>query len=150
MLANFERKITPELKQEMARQKRTLFAVLTMASLLEKEVKTYEDKQLAAGLLWKRLESSWPLQVDATLTYLIGRSSSELTKGDLTTDSLYNTYKYQGLPLGPICNPGLESIEAAVYYKESPYWFYLTNLEGEAIFSRTLQEHAANKYKYLR
>lgn len=150
MLSNFSKKITPELEEEIAKQGRTLFEVLTMASLLEKEVKTYGDRQVAAGLLWKRLRAGWPLQVDATLTYLTGKPSHELTKDDLSIDSLYNTYKYKGLPLGPICNPGLASIDAAVYYKDSPYWYYLTTPEGETIFSRTLQEHAVNKYKYLR
>lgn len=150
MLSNFEQKLTLDLLQEIANQKRTLFEVLIMASLLEREVKTYKDKQIAAGLLWKRLQAGWPLQVDATLTYLTGKPSSQLTQDDLNFDSLYNTYRYPGLPLGPICNPGLDSIKAAVYYKDSPYWFYLTTPQGETVFSETLAEHGLNKYKYLR
>jgi len=149
MLKNFDQKITEDLKKEIASQGKTLFQVLTMASLLEKEVKSYEDRQIVAGILWKRLRSGWPLQVDATLTYLTGRDSLELTKKDKEIDSPYNTYKYYGLPLGPICNPGLESIKAAVYYKESPYWFYLTTPEGRTIFSKTLKEHNYNRFKYL-
>lgn len=149
-LQNFDKKVSQELKQEAAKQGRTLFEVLTMASLLEKEVKTYEDKQIVAGILWKRLKSWWPLQVDATLTYITGKGSLELTKEDLKTDSPYNTYENYGLPLGPICNPGLDSIKAAVYYKDSPYWFYLTNSIEETIFSKTLEEHGRAKYKYLK
>jgi len=150
MLGNFEEKITPEIVQEIENQGKTLFDILTMASMLEREVITYEDKQIVAGLLWKRLRSGWPLQIDATLTYLTGKASHELTRDDLNTDSLYNTYKYRGMPLGPICNPGFDSIKAALYYTESPYWFYLTDSEGEAVFSKTIQEHALNKQKYLR
>lgn len=150
MLANFNKKISPELKKELVSQDKSLFSILTMASLLEKEVKSYNEKQIAAGILWKRLEAGWPLQVDATLAYLTGRTSAELTREDLEIDSPYNTYVYLGLPKGPICNPGLESINAAVYYKESPYWFYLATSEGKTIFSKTLQEHNINKEKYLK
>lgn len=149
-LGNFENKITNDLKQEIANQKKSLFQILTMASLLEKEVKTYEDKQLVAGVLWKRLRNGWPLQVDATLTYITGKGSLDLTKDDLAIDSPYNTYKYYGLPPGPICNPGLESIKAAVYYKNNGFWFYLTTPEGETLFSETLEEHNTKRAKYLK
>ncbi len=150
ILKNFDEKLSSDLLAEIESQNRTLFQVLTMASLLEKEVIDYQDKQMVAGILWKRLEKGWPLQVDATLTYLTGRPSQQLTKNDLEINSYYNTYKYYGLPLGPICNPGLESIKAAIYYKESPNWFYLTTSEDKAIFSQTLEEHAINKQKYLK
>lgn len=150
MLQNFDEKITPELREEIASQGKTLFEVIILASILEKEVKTYEDRQITAGILWKRLRMGWPLQVDATLAYLTGKESLNLTKDDLKIDSPYNTYKYYGLPLGPICNPGLESIKAAIYYKENSYWFYLTTPEGEAIFSETLEEHNIARFNYLK
>lgn len=150
MLQNFDEKVTPELREEIVSQGKTLFEVIIMASILEKEVKTYEDRQITAGILWKRLRMGWPLQVDATLTYLTGKESLNLTKDDLKIDSPYNTYKYYGLPLGPICNPGLESIRAAIYYKENPYWFYLTTSEGETIFSETLEEHNLARFNYLK
>ena len=121
-----------------------------MASILEKEVKTYEDRQIVAGILLKRLKTGWPLQVDAALTYLTGKESLDLTKDDLKIDSPYNTYKYYGLPRGPICSPGLSSIKAAIYYKENSYWFYLTTDDGETIFSKTLEEHNINRFKYLK
>jgi UPF0755 protein len=151
MLENFGKKVTPDLREAIKRQGKTLYRVITMASILERELKNYEDKQIAAGILWKRLRNGWPLQVDATVSYLVGKPSKELTRKDLNIDSPYNTYKYRGLPLGPISNPGLESIKAAIYYKESPYWFYLTKPDdGRAVFSRTLREHAINKWKYLK
>lgn len=150
MLSNFDKKVSLDLREKIKSQGRTLEQVLIMASLLEKEIKNYEDRQIAAGILWKRLRSGWPLQVDATLTYLTGKSSDQLTKEDFLIDSPYNTYKYYGLPLGPISNPGLKSIEVAIYYQESPYWFYLTTPEGETIFSKTLEEHNIARFNYLR
>ncbi len=148
-LQNFDKK-TKDLREEVEKQNKKFFDLLVMASLLEKEVISYEDKQIAAGILWKRLRNGWPLQVDACLTYLTGKGSADLTQEDLDIESPYNTYKYRGLPIGPIANPGLESIKAALYYKDSPYWFYLTTFEGETIFSKSLQEHAVNRAKYLK
>ena len=102
--------------------------VVIMASILEKEVKTKEEKELAAGLLWKRLENDWFLQVDVH----------------------WWTYENKGLPLKPIANPGLESILAALYPKDSVFWYYISKPDGETIFQRTLEEHNYAKYKYLR
>jgi len=146
MLENFSLK-TKKFRKEAEKQDKSFFDVLVMASLLEREVKPIEDKKIVAGILWKRLKNGWPLQVDACLTYLTGNPACN---GDKEIDSKYNTYKYRGLPLGPICNPGLESIEAALYYEDSPYWFYLSAKTGETIFSKTLEEHNLNRYKYLR
>jgi len=128
----------------------SLFEIITMASLIEKEVRTLEDKKLVSGILWKRLENNMPLQVDATITYITGKKTVKVTLEDLKIDSPYNTYKYKGLPAGPICNPGLESIQAALYLEESEYWFYLSTPEGETIFSKTLEEHQIAKNKYLK
>lgn len=101
--------------------------IVIMASILEKEVKTKEEKELVAGILWKRLDHAWFLQVDACMW----------------------TYENKGLPPGPICNPGLESILAALYPEDSPYWYYISKPDGETIFQRTLEEHNAAKAKYL-
>ncbi|PIU16082.1 endolytic transglycosylase MltG [bacterium (Candidatus Gribaldobacteria) CG08_land_8_20_14_0_20_39_15] len=150
MLANFKTKISDDLRSEIKKQNKTIYEILIMASLLEKEVKTYSDKQLVAGILWKRLENNWPLQVDATLNYILDKPSAKLFLDDLQVNSPYNTYLYKGLPPGPICNPGLESIKAAVYYKQNPYWYYLSSPSGQTIFSETFEEHKAAKAKYLR
>ncbi|RLC35298.1 MAG: endolytic transglycosylase MltG [Candidatus Nealsonbacteria bacterium] len=124
--------------------------VVTMASLIEKEVRNPEDKQLVSGILWKRLRAGIPLQVDATLTYITGKKTTNITKEDTQIDSPYNTYKYYGLPPGPICNPGLESIKAALYPKDSQFWYYLSTPDGETIFSKTLDEHNIAKAKHLK
>jgi len=149
MRENFEKKISP-YKEEIERSGKTLQEIITMASLIEKEVKEKEDKEIVSGILWKRLKTGIPLQVDATITYLTGKKTTKLTLEDLQIDSPYNTYKYKGLPPGPICNPGLESILAALYPKESEYWYYLSTPEGKTIFSKTLEEHNIAKEKYLR
>jgi UPF0755 protein len=150
MRDNFEKKLTQELREEIERQGKTIFEIITMASLIEKEVKTKEDKELVSGILWKRLKNNIPLQVDATITYITGKRTTKILKEETQIDSPYNTYKYLGLPKGPICNPGLESILAALYPKSSEYWYYLSIPEGKTIFSKTLEEHNIAKAKYLR
>jgi len=126
-LDNFNEKINSELKEEISRQHKTLFEIITMASLIEREVRTIEDKKLMAGILWKRLATGMFLQVDAAPI----------------------TYQEKGLPDRPICNPGLDSILAAVYPESSEYWFYLSAPDGQTIFSKTLAEHEFNIEKYL-
>lgn len=123
--------------------------IVVVASLLEKEVRAFEEKQLVSGILWKRLKSGIPLQVDATITYITGKKTTKISQEDTQIDSPYNTYKYYGLPPGPISNPGLESIEAALNPKDSPYFYYLSTPAGTTIFSRTLEEHNIAKTKYL-
>lgn len=150
MLDNFGEKLTQELRDEISNQGKTIFEIVTMASLLEKEVRTLEDKKIVAGVLWKRLKSNIPLQVDATIIYITGKKTIQVLIEETKIDSPYNTYKYRGLPLGPISNPGLESILASMYSESSDYWYYLSTLEGETIFSRTLEEHNIAKAKYLK
>lgn len=149
-LKNFDKKLTKELREEITNQGKSIFEILTMASLIEKEVKTLEDKKLVSGILWKRLKNNIPLQVDATITYITGKKTTEISIEETQIDSPYNTYKYRGLPLGPISNPGLDSILAAIYPKESEYWYYLSIPTGQTIFSKTLEEHNLAKAKYLK
>jgi len=150
MLDNFAQKLTSDLKEEIKRQEKSIFEIITMASLLEKEVKTKEDREIVAGILWKRLKNNIPLQVDATITYIAGKKTTKISTEDTQIDSPYNTYKYPGFPLGPICNPGLDSIMAALFPQESIYWFYLSTPEGETIFSKNYEEHNLAKAKYLK
>jgi len=149
-LDNFDKKVNEKLREEISEKGKSLYDILILASLLEKEVKTFEDKKLVAGILWKRLENEIPLQVDATITFITGKKTIKIPAGDLKIDSPYNTYKYKGLPPTPICNPGLESILAAISPQQSDYWYYLTTPEGNTIFSKTLKEHNIAKAKYLR
>ncbi len=159
MLENFAKKITPEMLTEIAGQKKTIFQVITMSSLIEKEVVSTEDRALISGILWKRLDKKIPLQVDATITFIKserlgaafpGQDQAKISLEDTKIDSPYNTYKYRGLPLGPISNPGLSAIKAAIYPQDSPYFYYLSAPDGTTIFSKTLGEHKQAKLKYLK
>ena len=150
ILENFNKKLTPELREEIIRQNKTIFEIITMASLIEKEVITYEDKRIVSGILWKRIDIKMPLQVDATILYALKEHKTRISIEDTKIDSLYNTYKYRGLPLGPICNPGIESIKAAIYPIENNYWYYLSKPNKETVFSKTLEEHNINKNIYLK
>jgi len=149
-LSNFGEKLTPELRNEIKKQKKTIFEIVTMASMIEKEVKTIEDKKIVSGILWKRLNSGMGLQVDATVLYALKKENSKVYTKDTQFDSPYNTYKYQGLPLGPISNPGADSIIAAIYPIKTNYLYYLSAPDGKTIFSKTLEEHNYNKAKYLK
>ena len=147
-LINFDKKINGELIQEIEKQNKSIFEIITMASLIEREAREEEDKKIVSGILWKRLENGVPLQVDATILYFTGETS-DIFKEDLRADSPYNTYQNRGLPLGPICSPGMESILASVNPQNSDYWYYLSTPQGEIIFSKTLNEHNIAKAKYL-
>lgn len=121
--------------------------VIIIASIIEKEVRNDEDRAIVSGILWKRLNSGWKLDADATLLYT--KDDKKITTADLNSDSPYNTRKFKGLPPTPICNPSIKSIEAALHPQSSSYWFYLTTEDGTAIYAKTNEEHNANKAKYL-
>lgn len=147
LIANFEKKIinTGNLQ---AVGDRTLYEIVTMASMIEKEVKIDADRQMVADILWRRLDGGWMLGVDATLLY--EKDNLKITGQDLQDDSPYNTRKHKGLPPTPISNPGLASIEAALYPKPNRYWFYLTKPKtGEAVYAYSNEEHNENRAKYL-
>lgn len=150
MLDNFEKKFDSEMRKEIEKQEKTIFQIITMASLIEKEAKTNEERRLVSGIFWKRIEKGLPLQSCATINYLLNSNKRILSQEDLKIESPYNTYKYKGLPPGPISNPGLSSILAAIYPQASDYWYFLSTDQGETIFSRTAEEHSQNKEKYLK
>jgi UPF0755 protein len=148
MRANFDKKINP-LKDEITKYGRTLKDTITMASIVEEEAKGLEDKRMVAGVLWKRLDKGMLLQVDPPFYYITGKTSGVIYD-DLKIDSLYNTYKYKGLPKGPISNPGLESIQATISPIKSDYYFYLTGRDGKMRYASTYDGHLANKNTYLK
>jgi UPF0755 protein len=150
MLGNFDSKISDAMRVKIKARGKNLYEVVIMASLLEREVQTYEDMRVVSGVLWKRMEIGMPLQVDATIAYLAGKKTGEISNEDKLIDSPYNTYKYRGLPPSPIANPGSNAINAAIDPEESEYLYYLSTPTGETIFSKTLDEHNENRAKYLR
>lgn len=150
-LSTFEQKAWPLLQG-----KRDWYETLILASLLEREVPDFTDREIVAGILLKRLARGIPLQVDATVNYVKcggaprGCPSPTVTRADLKIASPYNTYQHLGFPPTPISNPGQSAIQAARDPEASPYLFYLSaSTTKETIFSRTLDEHNANRLKYL-
>ncbi len=109
-----------------------------------------QDRALVADLFWRRLKIGMALQADSTVNYITGKNDSVVSLIDLQKDSPYNTYKNKGLPPGPINNPGLSAIRAAIYPKANQYWYFLTTKDGQVIYSRTFEEHVANKRKWLK
>ncbi len=134
----------------------TNYQLLTVASLLEKEAPEYRDKQLIAGIIYKRTQLGMALQIDATITYakclgyFMTCEDPKVYRKDLEFDSPYNTYSHNDLPPGPIGNPGLDSIKAALNSIKSDYLYYLSDPKTKkTIFSKTLEEHIDNRAKYL-
>lgn len=149
MYRNFIRKVWRPLRAEIMASElaaltgstNRLHAVVTLASLIEREAKTNDDRTMISGVLWNRLRRGMRLEVDATVQYAIGVHKSRVTYRDLRVDSAYNTYKHAGLPPGPIANPGLASIRAALRPASCPYLYYVARPDGSHVFSRTLEDH---------
>jgi|SRR3989344_2257772 len=148
MVGNLNNKLTSDLRLAIKNSKYNFHEILTVASLIEKEISIEKDRSIVSGILWKRLKAGMPLQVDATLVYITGRN--EIRETDKKINSPYNTYFYRGLPKGPIANPGLSAIKAALFPKASLYWFYLSAKDGTTIFSKTLEEHNRNRAIWLK
>jgi UPF0755 protein len=141
----------------------SLYQVLTLASIIEKETgrdvskagedqkqRLDEERRTVAGIFYNRLAIGQALQSDATVNYASGKSDAQATYKDLEIDSPYNTYKYAGLPPGPICNPSLSSIIAALSpIKTDYYYFFHKQPSGEVVYSKTFEEHTAKRAKFL-
>ena len=130
--------------------------IVILASLIEKEARSFEEKRIVSGIFWDRIKKNIPLESCASIAYILGRSwkNVEEMRKDISQarniDSPYNTYKYPGLPPGPICNPGLDSIKAAIFPKFTEYKYFLVDPKtGKTIFSKTFEEHKKNKLKYF-
>ena len=154
LLANFNQKYTTDLEKAAMQKNLSQNQVLIIASIVEREAQKDIDRPIIAGIIIKRFEAGWPLQTDATIQYAKATGSPSwwppVNATDLKTiQSPYNTYLNIGLPPGPICNPGLASIKAAIYPQESSYWFYLNDNLGQIHYAATDQEHQANIQKYL-
>lgn len=148
MRQNFDAKIAP-LLPAIASSTRSLADIITMASILEREAHTTDDRKKIAGVLWNRLTRGMPLQVDAVFLYTLGKNTFQLTIEDLQTDGPYNTYTRKGLPPTPIGNPSMDSIMAALYPEKSSYFYYLADKSGTTHYSKTYAEHLQKKALYL-
>lgn len=132
LLANFKKQIT-ELSADIDASGRSLQELVTVASLVEKESGANDDYGDFSSVIYNRLNSGWKLQLDSTINYIKKTSTFQISYDDLEIDSPYNTYRYDGLPVGPICSPSLKSIEAALHPNHTNYWFWYA-YEGVSYF----------------
>mgnify|MGYP000362346148 CR=1 FL=1 len=151
MLVQLKKKLEsiPNWQQKLKERGMSLHELLTVASLVEREVVVDSERPLVAGVIYNRLEKGQKLEIDATVQYLLGKQKERLLNKDLEIESPYNTYRNKGLPPGPICNPGIAAIEAALSPKASDYFFYVTKKDGSQghLFAKTYKEHLANIQK---
>lgn len=146
MLATFGQKIGKEVEAGAVARQKTVFEMVTLASIVEEEGRTTEDRKIVADVFWKRLAVGQPFQSDATVNYVLGTFKEQPTFEDIENQSPYNTYVHAGLPPGPISNPGLESLRATINPTPNPYFYFLNNLETkEMFFGVTYEDHLANR-----
>ncbi|MBN2100936.1 endolytic transglycosylase MltG [Candidatus Dojkabacteria bacterium] len=145
----FKDKIYEKYQPEIDQSQFSLYEVLILASILERETRHPEDRPMVADILIRRINNNWALEVDATLLYYFGDWKHEITYQDLQLDTPYNTRQNSGLTPTPICNPGEETIKAILYPEENQYWFYISDADGILHYATTLEEHNANINQYL-
>jgi len=148
MLDTFQEKVGEELRKAAEEQKRTARDIVILASIVQAE-SPVADMPGIAGVFWNRLQNGMLLESDATVNYVLGTSKLQPTYKDVRVDSPYNTYRYRGLPPGPIGNPGADAIRASIHPAAHDFFFFLHNPDGETVYSRTLNEHLRNKRRYL-
>lgn len=143
-LSNFNRKLTVDMKARAGNIGYSMREIIIIASMIEKEAKFDDERPTISSVIYNRLKSpaQYPhLQIDATVQYALPGRKEKLSDEDLKIDSPYNTYVVEGLPAGPICNPGYAAIMAALYPEDSDYYYYVARPNGWHLFSRTLAEH---------
>ncbi len=149
MNETFKEKIT-SLEGDFSTSTRKKSDIIIMASILEGEANDDTSRRMVSGILWKRIDLGIALQADATLKYVTGRGSADLTPEDLDSKSPYNSYKYTGLPPTPISNPGFEALEAALHPTKSNYLYFISDSKGVMHYAETLDQHNDNVAKYIR
>lgn len=155
-LNTFNQKVSEKDKAAVNRLNMTFGDVITIASLVEREAKLEQDRPLVASVILNRLRIGMKLDIDATIQYALGYQPKEktwwkkdLTLEDLDVNSPYNTYKNNGLPPEPICNPGLSAIRAVLNAPDTEYLFYVADKNGNSHFGKNIDEHNLNISKYL-
>jgi len=151
MVARFEKVFTPDLRQAAAARHLTVRQAVTLASIVEKETARADERPLVAAVYTTRLRIGMPLQCDPTVIYALakaGRYDGNIHKDDLSFDSPYNTYRYPGLPPGPIASPGRASLDAALHPADADFLYFVSRNDGSHEFSRTLEEHNRNVQKF--
>jgi len=150
LLSNFDKKFKPDWLTELNQRSISLKQAVILASIVEREVTGSTDRKIVADIFWRRLQAGRGLEADSTINYITGKNTPAVSGKDLSVDSPYNTYRYRGLPPGPISNPGESALEAVVYPQPNAYWYFLTTPEGKVIYSKTFDEHKIAKQKFLK
>ncbi|MBU0607214.1 MAG: endolytic transglycosylase MltG [Armatimonadetes bacterium] len=141
MVASLNEVFARPYQSEIRRQKLTVPQLVTLASLIEREARVGQERPLIAGVIMNRLARGMRLQIDATVQYALGEHKSRLLYKDLRVNSPYNTYRHAGLPPGPICNPGLDCLLAALRPAKTDKLFYVAKPDGTHVFTKTYEEH---------
>ena len=148
-LNNFQKKVGKDIQNTVVSQGETLHNIITLASIVEREAREDKDRPIVAGIFWNRLDVGMALQTDATLSYILKTDKMKYYQDEMEVDSLYNTYKYPGLPPGPIANPGMEAILATIHPTDTNYIYFLNDINtGETVFAETFEEHKINKAQH--
>ena len=151
MVAGFEQVLTPQLRADAEARGLSIRELVTLASIVEKETAKADERPLVAAVYANRLKIGMALQCDPTVIYALqraGRYTGNLTRADLQSDSPYNTYRYPGLPPGPIAAPGQASLDAAAHPANVPYIYFVSRGDGSHAFSTTLDEHNHNVFEF--
>ncbi|MBU1027317.1 MAG: endolytic transglycosylase MltG [Candidatus Margulisbacteria bacterium] len=147
MLSRFEQVVLPFWENASKDTKYTLHEIITLASIIEKEAQKPEERGIISSVYHNRLNKKMFLAACPTIKYALDRPTKRVYYEQLDVDSPYNTYKNKGLPPGPICNPGIESIKAAVYPAKTNYYYFVAKKDGSHIFSSTWDEHQSARRK---
>jgi UPF0755 protein len=153
MVAGFEKALTPSIQGAAEARGLSIRQLVTLASIVEKETGKTAERPLIAAVYWNRLKLGMGLQCDPTVIYALdraGRYNGNLTREDLQFDSPYNTYRYSGLPPGPIASPGRASLEAAAHPADVSYLYFVSRNDGTHAFATTLEEHNRNVEQFQR
>lgn len=151
MVGAFQKALTPDLRQRAGARGLSVRELVTLASIVEKETGKPEERPIVAAVYSNRLAIHMGLQCDPTVIYALDRANrytGNLTRDDLKVDSPYNTYRYAGLPPGPIAAPGGASLDAAANPANVPYLYFVSRNDGTHVFATTLDEHNRNVYEY--
>jgi UPF0755 protein len=147
LLTTFEERVTPDMIAMADSQGMTLHQIITIASIIEREAAVATERPTISSVYHNRLERGMPLQADPTIQYQLGTPADwwpALTPADVQRNGVYNTYLNPSLPPGPICNPSLASIEAALSPEQTPYLYFVATGDGTHAFAETLEEHEKN------
>jgi UPF0755 protein len=150
MIQTFWKQFSPDLIRKARDRNFSIHQVVTLASIIERETGVPDERPLIAAVFQNRLLRGMRLQADPTVLYALGRTSGPLTRQDLKVDSPYNTYRVKGLPPGPIANPGLASLRAALSPAPVDFLYFVARGDGTHVFTRTLREHLKAVSEYRR